>query len=168
MSEIIDLYDNARRFVTTAKRRAPIPDGLNKLSVHVWFVNSRGQFLLQQRLPTSKKFPNMWGQTGGGAIAGESGWDCCVRESTEEIGITPQLENSVWVGTFKRPHGFVDVWMVTQDVDLSDIKMQPDEVQNVMWASADKIKDMLAAGEFIPSIMTGFNMVCDYIEMLRH
>ena len=64
--------------------------------------------------------------------------------------------------------GFVDVWMVTQDVDLSDIKMQPDEVQNVMWASADKIKDMLAAGEFIPSIMTGFNMVCDYIEMLRH
>ena len=84
MSEIIDLYDNARRFVTTAKRRAPIPDGLNKLSVHVWFVNSHGQFLLQQRLPTSKKFPNMWGQTGGGAIAGESGWDCCVRESTED------------------------------------------------------------------------------------
>ena len=72
MPEIIDLYNNARQLASSAECKEPVPDGLNKISVHIWFINSQGEFLLQQRLPSAKKFPNMWGQTGGGAQTGES------------------------------------------------------------------------------------------------
>ena len=36
MPEIIDLYNNARQVVARADRRQPVPNGLNKVFVHVW------------------------------------------------------------------------------------------------------------------------------------
>lgn len=59
MSEINTLYDNLRNPVSTIERGQPIPNGLNKLSVHVWIVNDAGEYLLQQRMGTAmQKFLN--------------------------------------------------------------------------------------------------------------
>ena len=167
MPEIIDLYNNARQIVSNADRKLPIPDGLNKLSVHVWIMNKDGQFLLQQRVATAKKFPNMWGQTGGGAQTGESSWDTCVRESVEELGLKPELEKSIWVGTFKRITDFVDVWLVYNDVNIKDLHLQKTEVQNVKWASIQDIEQMRKDGTFIPSILPGLQMILSYIAMIK-
>ena len=166
MPEIIDLYNNARQVITSAEKHSPVPAGLNKLSVHIWIINKQGQFLLQQRVANTKRFPNMWSQTGGGAQTGEDSWQCCVRESMEEIGLKPNLDNSVWVGTFKRPDIFIDVWLVHSDVKLSDLTLQPTEVQNVKWASVKDIEQMQTEGTFVPSILPGFKMVCAYLDML--
>lgn len=162
MSERNTLYDNLRNLVTTIERGRPIPNGLNKLSVHVWIVNDNGEYLLQQRVNTDKKFPNMWGQTGGGAIAGESSWDACVRETVEELGLTPDPEKSVLVGTIKRPMDFVDIWLVHSNANISEIKPQASEVQSVKWATLADIQHMQNDNEFIPSIVPGFNMVLNY------
>ncbi len=168
MPEIIDLYNNARQIVGAADKKQPIPAGLNKLSTHVWIINSRGQFLLQQRVPSAKKFPNMWGQTGGTAQTGEDSWQCCVREAREELGITLDIEKSVWVGTFKRPNDFVDVWLVQSDVDISDLKLQPDEVQDVKWATDSEIQEMIDNGTFVPSILPGLKMVYSYFDLMKN
>ena len=167
MPEIIDLYNNARQVVTTAVKGQSIPDGLNKLSVHVWIMNESGQFLLQQRVPSAKKFPNMWGQTGGSAQTGESSWQCCVRETCEELGITPDMGQSVWVGTFKRPNDFVDVWLVHFDGDIKDLKLQPEEVQDAKWATKDEIQEMIDSGTFVPSILPGLQMLYTYFDLLK-
>ena len=129
-------------------------------------MNQRGQFLLQQRVASARKFPNMWGQTGGGAQSGEDSWQCCIRESVEELGIKPDLNNSVFIGTFKRPKDFVDVWLVHSDANLNDLKLQQDEVQSVKWVSRNEIKDMLNQGIFIPSILPGLQMVYAYVDMM--
>ena len=165
MSEKNTMYDNLRNPVSTIERGQQIPSGLNKLSVHVWIVNDAGKYLLQQRMGTAKKFPNMWGQTGGGAIAGESSWDACVRETIEELGLTPAPEKSVLVGTIKRPMDFVDVWLVHSNAKISDLKPQASEVQSVKWATLADIQHMQNTGEFIPSIVPGFNMVLNYQKM---
>jgi len=167
MPEIIDLYNNARQIVKQIEKHEPIPDGLNKLAVHVWFTNKNGHFLLQQRLATAKKLPNMWGQTGGGAQTGESSWDTCVRESFEELGIKPKIDNSVWVGTWKRLNDFVDVWLMYTDVDIKDLKFQKSEVQNAKWASRQDIEKMCQDGIFIPSILPGLRMVYAYLDMVN-
>lgn len=167
MAEIIDLYDNARRFIRTAERTVLPQPGENKLSVHVWIVNSDEQFLLQQRVASAKKFPNMWGQTGGGARAGEDSWACCVRETREELGITPDHKKSIWVGTFKRPMDFVDVWLVYNDAKLGDLTLQPAEVQNVKWATLAEIEQMQATGTFIPSILPGLEIIKHFLAMER-
>ena len=167
MPEIIDLYDNARQFVRSVERGTEIPDGLNKISVHVWFINDNNEFLLQQRVATAKKFPNMWGQTGGGAQSGESSWDTCVRESVEELGLKPDIKKSVWIGTIKRPKDFVDVWLVYTDANIDDLQFQPSEVQNAKWASLSDIEQMQKDRTFIPSILPGFQMVNSYLKMLE-
>ena len=167
MPEIIDLYNNARQIVRTAEKHEPIPDGLNKVAVHIWVVNSKGEFLLQQRLATAKKLPNMWGQIGGGVQTGETSWDACVRECSEEMGLTPTLENSILVGTWKRLNDFVDVWLVYSDVNVNDLKLQPSEVQNAKWASRQDIEQMQQNGTFIPSILPGLKMVYAYLDMLQ-
>ena len=167
MSEINTLYDNLRNPVSVIERGQPIPNGLNKLSVHVWIVNDAGEYLLQQRMGTAKKFPNMWGQTGGGAIAGESSWDTCVRETVEELGIKPTPQKSVLIGTIKRPMDFVDIWLVHSNAKISEIRPQVNEVQAVKWATLAEIKRMQNMGEFIPSIIPGFDMVLNYQKMLN-
>ena len=167
MPEIIDVYNSAREKIGKIERGTPMPDGGNKISVHVWIKNKKGEYLLQQRVSNAKKFPNMWGQTGGGAQSGESSWQCCVRECREELGLNPDIKSAIWVGTFKRPLDFVDVWLIEQDVNLADIRMQPEEVQNVKWASLDEIQRMIENKNFIPSILPGFEMIDNYFKMLR-
>ena len=167
MPEMIDLYDNARRVVRTADKSEPIPDGLNKLSVHVWIMNASGQFLLQQRVATAKKFPNMWGQTGGGAQSGESSWDACVRESMEELGLKLDIKKSIWIGTFRRPADFIDVWLVYNDTNIEDLKLQTSEVQNAKWAFKDDIQQMLSDGIFVPSVIPGLQLVYTYLDMMK-
>lgn len=97
---------------------------------------------------------------------GESSWQCCVRECGEELGITPDKTRAIWVGTFKRPFDFVDVWLVEQDFDIKNIRMQADEVQNVKWASLEEIDKMCAEKTFIPSILPGLEMIKNYYKML--
>lgn len=168
MAEVIDLYNSLREKIGSIERGQKMPLGANKISVHVWIKNSMGQYLLQQRVSSAKKFPNMWGQTGGGAQTGESSWQCCARECAEELGFRPDKEKSIWIGTFKRPMDFVDVWLVEQDIDIADIHMQSTEVQNVKWASLSEIQEMIDNKTFIPSILPGFNMIQNYMEMLNY
>lgn len=165
MSETIDLFNNCRFFVRTIEKGSIIRPGENKVSVHVWIMNSKSEFLLQQRTPFARKFPNMWSQTGGGAQSGETSWACCVRESLEEIGIQPDADSSIFIGTFKRPMDFVDVWLVYNDTPLSELSLQPEEVQNVKWASLEEIEEMQSDGVFIPYILPGLNMVKNYLSM---
>ena len=109
----------------------------------------------------------MWGQIGGGVQTGETSWDACVRECSEEMGLTPTLKNSILVGTWKRPNDFVDVWLVYSDVNVNDLKLQPSEVQNAKWASRQDIEQMQQNGTFIPSILPGLKMVYAYLDMLQ-
>ena len=168
MPEIIDLYNNARQVVGVADKSQPIPDGLNKLVTHVWIINKRGQFLLQQRAASSKMFPNMWGQTGGAAQTGEDSWQCCARETHEELGITIDFDKSVWIGTFKRPNDFVDVWVVRADFDIADLTLQADEVQDVKWATKSEIDELIDTGLFVPSALLGLQMVYSYFDLLKN
>lgn len=72
----------------------------------------------------------------------------------------------MFIGTFKRPKDFVDVWLVHSDANLNDLKLQQDEVQSVKWVSRNEIKDMLNQGIFIPSILPGLQMVYAYVDMM--
>lgn len=120
---------------------------------------------MQQRVASAKKFPNLWGQTGGNAQSGESSWNCCVRESIEELGISPDINKSIWIGTFKRHFDFVDVWLVYDDTLLSGLVLQPTEVQSAKWVSLDEISAMQKDGTFIPSITPGLDMIKNYLNM---
>ena len=71
-------------------------------------------------------------------------------EVFEELGLKINLQN-------ERPHltnyfadGFNDIYILNMDLDLSKLKLQAEEVQNVKWATMQEIFTMLDEKTFIP------------------
>ncbi len=151
--ELIDLYDE-NKVLTGEKivRGEPMPSGRYKLSIHMWIMNSKGEIYIQKRACTRKLFPNKWENPGGGAVAGQSSKQSFVREFEEELGIAPDLSNSKLILTIKREKDFVDMWFVRQDFEVSDLKLQTEEVAEAKWVTFEDIDKMIKNNEFCPTI----------------
>ena len=106
----------------------------------------------------------MWSQTGGGVDEGETTLQAALRECKEELGIDINPNNMELVLSFKRQFDFVDVWLVKQDIDISDIVLQEEEVSDVKWATVDEIRDLMKAGKLAKSIDIYFDMFLELIS----
>lgn len=107
--------------------------------------------LIQQRQPFKAGWPNMWDvSVGGSAIAGESSQSAAEREVLEELGYELSLKNNRPVLTIHFEDGFDDIYMVEKDLNMEALRLQPEEVQAVKWASLEEILQMIEVGVFIP------------------
>ncbi|GCD09063.1 NUDIX hydrolase [Clostridium tagluense] len=149
--ELWDIYDeNREKTGRTHERGIPVKKGDYHLVVHVWIVNDRGEFLIQKRQPWKEGWPNMWdGSAAGSAIVGDSSKDAAIRETKEELGVDLDMRRGEILFTIKFSSGFEDIWLVRQNVNMKDIKLQYDEVADAKWASEKQIKQMIGNGEFI-------------------
>lgn len=150
--ELWDIYDKDRNKTgRTMKRGEPMKDGDYHLVVHICIFSSDGKMLIQQRQPFKDGWSNLWDITvGGSSVAGDTSIDAAVREVREEVGIQLSPAELRKTMTIDFGHGFDDFYTVTKDVDISSLKLQYEEVQQVKWADADEIKSMIDEGIFIP------------------
>ncbi len=161
--EYWDLYDNERKKVCTIERSQKIPEGLNRLVVHVCIFNSNGMMLIQQRAVDKKSLPNMWDLTLGGCVqAGENTRQGAHREVLEELGLDIDFSNERPYFTINFNGGFDDFFLIEKDVSLDEISFKDNEVQAVKWASECEILKMIDEKKFInfykPLISTIFEM----------
>jgi isopentenyldiphosphate isomerase len=127
------------------------PDGFYRVVVHICVFNSNGEMLIQQRQPFKSGWSNLWDLTAGGSvIAGETSAQAAQRELDEEIGLLVSLEQERPRLTVNFYGGFDDIYMIREDVELSALRLQEEEVQAVRWASMDEILHMIEEGTFIP------------------
>ena len=162
--EIVDKLDNKRQMLNRTTERSEKTNGEYRQSVHTWIMNSKGEFLIQKRSPNKKFFPNMWSQTGGGVDEGETTLQAALRECKEELGITIDLSNIELILSFKRKFDFVDVWLVKQDIDISNIVLQEEEVSEVKWSSIDEIRELMKTDKLAKSIEIYFDMFINLIN----
>lgn len=155
MTEFWDIVDeNGNKTGRLHERGKAMQKGEYHLSVSVWILNSKGEFLISQRTPT-KNFPDMWETTGGSAIAGEDSLSVALRETKEELGITLDTKNGCIFKCYTYPHSsgdgaaYFNVWVFRQEVDISTVVLQPLETCNAIWASQKQIKKMIDEGTFI-------------------
>lgn len=150
--ELWDLYDHRRQPTgETIVRGEPIPEGRYHIVVHICIFNEDGQMLIQQRQPFKSGWSGMWDITvGGSAIAGETSQAAAQREVWEEIGLKIDLENQPPVCSVTFSYGFDDYYIVHQQTRLSDLKLQPEEVAQVRWATRQEIQQMQENGTFVP------------------
>lgn len=141
--ELVDLLNNRKELVGEISERDAVPNGKFRLSVHIWIMNSNNKILIQQRSATKKKFPNMWSNTGGACIAGETSLQTVNRELKEELNIVPNIDNLELIATYKRTKDFVDVWLLKQDININDLTFVDSEVQAAKWVSIEQWKQML-------------------------
>lgn len=150
--ELFDLYD-AHRMPTgkTMVRGTATPKGMYRLVVHICIFNSEGKLLIQQRQGYKKTWKNMWDiSVGGAVISGENSQTAAHRELLEELGLNADFENLLPTFTTTFKGGIDDVYILHWDVNLSDVKLQPEEVQSVKWADCGEILSMIDEERFIP------------------
>ena len=162
--EMVDKYNNKRQALNKVTERNVKIDGEYRQSVHTWIQNSKGEFLIQTRTPNKNHFPNMWSQTGGGVDTGETPLQAALRECKEELGIDINTNNIELILSFRRKYDFVDVWLVKQDVDISTLKLQEDEVADVKWATIEEIRDLMKSGNLAKSINIYFDMFLNLLN----
>ena len=155
MTEYWDIYDaDGNKTGRLHKRGEPMQEGEYHLVVHVWVVNSNGNFLIQKRIPGTKDISNKWEAVGGHAVAGESSLQAAVREAQEEIGIILDPSNGQLFMRYieKNPthdgSAFCDVWVFKQDVNINDVVLNPGEACDAMLANAADITKMVSEGIF--------------------
>ncbi len=146
-----DIY-NADRIPTgkTIERDAPLQKGEYHLVVHVCIFNPGGELLIQKRQPWKSHWPGLWDVTvGGRALAGESSIQAAQRETLEELGLAIDLSDERPFFTMNFEEGFDDFYLVERNIDISDLVLQKEEVEAVMWASKEKVLQMIKDGIFI-------------------
>ena len=84
------------------------------------------------------------------------------QQVKEELGITinePTL--------FKRVHDdkcFCDLYYIKENVDISKVHLQTEEVSDVKWATTDEIEDLNKTGEFKKSHYLMFKDCLEYLK----
>lgn len=149
--EYRDIYNRERIFTGKATPKTqPLQNGEYRLVVHVCIFNSNGEMLIQQRQSFDKSWPNAWDfSVAGGVSAGETSWQGGEREAREELGLNIDLSNTRPFMTINYETGFDDIYLIEQEVDLSTLSLQTQEVQNVRWANKQEILDMIQTKNFI-------------------
>ena len=147
-----DLYNRYREKTgRTVERGTAIPDGLFRLVVHVAIFNSKGQLLIQRRQKDKSRWADLWDvSVGGHVIAGESSDLAAERETMEELGLLVSLAGKRPALTLTFGNGFDDMYTLEQEVDISKLKLQEDEVQDVRWATLEEVHGMIDEETFIP------------------
>lgn len=148
--ELWDVYNQYRQKTgRTHERGIPLNEGDYHLVVHVWIINDQGQYLIQKRQPW-KTMPNMWDcSAAGSAIVGDNSREAAIREVKEELGIDLAINKGQVLFTHQFSCGFDDVWLVRQNVELKELKLQYEEVADAKWVTFDQIKKMVIDGRFI-------------------
>ena len=124
-------------------------EGIYHLGTDVWIINSENKLLIQKRSAQKKYEPNVWAMTGGSVIRGETALETLKREAMEELGIDLDVKNAIKIKYYKTGNVWLDVYIVRQDVDLSKVVLQEEEVSDVKYATFDEIEKLFQSNFFI-------------------
>lgn len=126
-------------------------DGLWHRTVHAWFLNPKGQILLQKRSKYKEAHPGLWDISVAGHVsAGQTSVEAAKRETREEIGLTlpdsaykylftVKSQNVLNNGTYIN-NEFQDAFLVRSDIEIPRLEIDSHEVEEVKWIDIEEFK----------------------------
>lgn len=161
--ETWDIYDiNRQKTGKTMTRGTAIEPGDYHLVVSVCVFNNKNEMLIQQRQVDKHGWPNKWDITAAGsATLGETSLQAATRELFEEVGLNGNFQSSRPILSVNFSRGFQDYYCLIQEVDITSLTLQQEEVQAVKWASRETIMQMIDSNEFIPYYKSLINALFD-------
>lgn len=117
---------------------------------HVWIVrqhnNGKCDLLLQKRSAHKDAYPGCYDISSAGHLpAGQDFLPSAIREMEEELGICAREEDLIFLGIHEgcseeifygepfRNHEISHVYLYRNPVDISELKLQKEEVESVKW-----------------------------------
>ena len=124
-------------------------------TVHIWIRRKTEKgydLLLQKRSKQKDSFPGCYDISSAGHIsAGDEPLETALRELEEELGIKAEPEqlkkvcmhegsmNGNFYGREFKNHEISTVYMYEETVDITKLKLQKEEVEEVMWMDQEEL-----------------------------
>jgi len=155
MDELLDLFDRNGRLVGQTVRhpgeKPQTPAGCYWRVCDVWFVRPNGDILSQRRAMDKQPWPGMWSNSAGGSIrSGETPEQGCIRETQEELGVTPDPDRGCLAFEFLTENAIHDVWVFWMDVSPEKLVLQKEEVMDAGYFPPGELRRMMRSGEMVP------------------
>lgn len=145
--EIWDLINEERQPLNRTHRRGdPMNHGEYHIVVDVWTVNDKNEILMTLRHP-DKEYPNLWENTGGSILAGETSKQGAVRELFEETGIRSTEDDLHYLGSIKEETAFVDTYINRKNMLISELTLQDGETVDAQWVTLERLDELIRQGE---------------------
>ncbi len=169
MEEMLDIFDINGKFLGSRPRSFCHSEnpGVYHKPVWIWIINSQGQILVQKRALTKKKSPGKWDMPSAGHVdAGETCLSGCVRETSEELGLSVNEKDFIFLKEFinKRGWELVQVYLLKNNTKIEDMRLQLDEVECVKWLSYDEFTKLLYSDEFCNHSSEYKDWVCQVLK----
>ena len=110
--------------------------------------------------------PGEWAATGGSALSNESSRHAASRELYEELGIHLQRSELKLIKRMLRRFSITDIWAARCDVELSELKLQKEEVARAMWVTPDELRQMIKDGDFHNYGRDYFNLIFSINDLI--
>ena len=161
--EYLDLYDKNRKF--TGKkilRGSGKPEKGEFINLVIIFIkNDEDKFLIQK---TSKEKGSIWATTGGHVKSGQTSYEAILAEVDEELGLDISKEDVKMIDSYIFGVAFMDVYYLNKDINISDLKLQVDEVESVEWFTIDRIKELINEGKVRKGNIKAFESILNYLK----
>ena len=139
--EYLDLYnENKERIGKRILRGTEIPERFYIMIVVIFIENSKGEFLFQY---TSKEKGNIWATTGGHVKSGDDAVSTAIIEVKEELGIDIDKNKLKRIYSGMKNSRIFEVFYIKQDIEISKMILQKEEVERVEWLSKDKLRELV-------------------------
>lgn len=125
-------------------------------AVHIWFINSKGELLLQKRSAKKKSHPNEWDISAAGHVsAGQTPLEAALREIQEETGMILKPSDLEFLFTQKHAaerkdyvnNEFDDVYLVKREIEVEALTFHPDEIAEFKLMPWRELKDKIETGD---------------------
>lgn len=151
--DILDEYGNKTGEIVT--RKQVHEKGLWHRIIVVSIIDRNGHILMQQRSNNKESNPGKWDVSAAGHVSsGQTSVEAAIRETQEELGIEIQEKELKYILTYKNERkikeGYMDrqiydCYIVNRDeVDVSKIKVQESEVEQVKLCQLNEFKELVA------------------------
>lgn len=155
MTEIWDVYNrNKQKTGRIHQRGLPLRKNEYHIVIHAWVVNSNDEVIMTKRHKSKKICPNKWECTEGSILAGESSIEGSIREIKEEIGLSFEKEEGIFLTSFilERSKTIIDAFMFRRYVKLENLILQENEVSEAMIVDREKYFEMCKNKKIVSSI----------------
>lgn len=128
--------------------------GLWHRAAHIWFINSKGEILLQKRAEWLESYPGKFDISAAGHLsAGDTKIAGALREVEEELGIKLDEKDLIHIGEIHNESTqnngtyinkeYNDIYVVHKDIPISNFKIQESEVSLVKYILINDLKELI-------------------------
>ncbi|MBR9704389.1 NUDIX domain-containing protein [Candidatus Pacearchaeota archaeon] len=176
--EIVNIYDENNKFLNKDTLDNAHKLGLWHRSAHMWIYNDKGELLIQLRQKDMNFYPDKWDLSSAGHIdSNETLREGALREVFEELGLDLKENDLTLYRIMKRilnypgiinPE-FCYIYLIKLNINLSEIKIQDYELQDVKFISLNDLENDLKNNptKYVPHNDYWFEMINEIKKRLN-